>query len=79
MPVTNKTTIGVRGRPPRESVSARANVKAKGQTPLDKTSLEDHSTSRVETEPQGVPGIVETGVRGAKRSLLPWNALHNDV
>jgi hypothetical protein len=78
MPLTKETEEGVRGRPPGESVSARANEQAKGQTTLDKTSLEDYSTSRVETEPQGAPGILEPGARGARRSLLPWSALHND-
>jgi len=61
-----------------ESVSARANEQAKGQTTLDKTSLEDYSTGRVETEPQGAPGILETGACGAGCSLFPWSALYND-
>jgi hypothetical protein len=43
MPITKETNKGVRGRAPAESVSARANEQAKGQTTLDRTNLEVYS------------------------------------
>jgi len=75
MPITKETHKGVRGRAPAESVSARANEQAKGQTTLDRTNLEVYSTGRIETEPRGAPGIPETGTAGSRRALLTWSAL----
>jgi hypothetical protein len=43
---------------------------AKGETTVDKTSLEDDSTSRVKRERRGAPGILEIGARGARRSII---------
>lgn len=78
MPITKETNKGVRGRAPAESVSARANEQAKGQTTLDRTNLEVYSTGRIETEPRGAPGIPETGTAGSRRALLTWSALYDD-
>ena len=78
MPVTKETGKGVRGRAPAESVSARANEQAKGQTTLDRPILEGYSTGRIEREPQGAPVTPETGTAGSRRALLKWSALYDD-